>query len=141
MLQCCVKQHLPGTYAPALIGSTPSFAHSVLPMLLLQAFKGIWRIQVNDEDSTFLHYSLFVKPHPWLPVGLIQSRIKNEVVNNLKAVRRHCEHVQKRNVKQQQQQQAGAGALSSASSSTMSSTMSTSSSVGTDADDTAGSAM
>jgi hypothetical protein len=110
-------------------------------LLLLQAFKGIWRIQVNDEDSTFLHYSLFVKPHPWLPVGLIQSRIKNEVVNNLKAVRRHCEHVQKRNLRQQQQQ-AGAGPLSSASSSTMSSSsMSTSSSVGTDADDTAGSAM
>jgi hypothetical protein len=112
-------------------------------VLPLQAFKGIWRIQVNDEDSTFLHYSLFVKPHPWLPVGLIQSRIKNEVVNNLKAVRRHCEHVQKRNVKQQQQQQqAGAGPLGSASSRTMSSsTMSTSSSVGTDADDTAGSTM
>jgi heme exporter protein D len=111
----------------------------------MQSFKGIWRIQVDDEDSTFLHYSLFVKPHPWLPVGVIQSRIKNEVVNNLKAVRRHCEHVQKRRVRQQQQQQrqqAGAGPLSSASSSTMSSsTMTTSSSIGTDADETAGSAM
>uniref|UniRef100_A0A383WN78 Coenzyme Q-binding protein COQ10 START domain-containing protein n=1 Tax=Tetradesmus obliquus TaxID=3088 RepID=A0A383WN78_TETOB len=108
-----------------------------------KAFKGIWRIQMNDEDSSFLHYSLFVKPHPWLPVGLIQSRIKNEVVTNLKAVRRHTEHVYKRQVKQQQQQQqAGAGPLSSASSSTMSSsTLSTSSSVGTDADDTAGSGM
>jgi hypothetical protein len=109
-------------------------------VLLLQAFKGIWRIQANDEDSSFLHYSLFVKPHPWLPVGLIQSRIRDEVVTNLKAVRRHAEHVHKRQVKQQQQQ-AGPGPLSSASSTASSSTLSTSSSVGTDADDTAASGM
>jgi hypothetical protein len=110
----------------------------VLLCLLLQAFKGIWRIQANDADSSFLHYSLFVKPHPWLPVGLIQSRIRDEVVNNLKAVRRHTEHVYKRQVKQQQQQ-AGAGALSSESSLMSSST--TISSAGTDADDTAGSSI
>lgn len=91
---------------------------------LLQAFKGIWRMQAgpgsglpgSSSTTTTLMYSLFVRPHPWLPVKLIEDRISSEVVNNLKAVRQHAERVHK----QRQQQQAGA--LSSTDSSDSSST-------------------
>lgn len=55
-----------------------------------------------DPSATVLNYSLFVKPHPWLPVGLIQNRISNEVVNNLKAVRQHAERVHRQHLKEQQ---------------------------------------
>lgn len=95
------------------------------PLPLLQAFKGIWRMQAgpgsgppgsSSSTTTTLMYSLFVRPHPWLPVKLIEDRISSEVVNNLKAVRQHTERVHK----QRQQQQAGA--LSSTASSDSSST-------------------
>lgn len=78
------------------------------PCCPAQAFKGIWRMLPAGPEaaSTVLQYSLFVRPHPWLPVKLIEDRISSEVVNNLNAVRRHTERVHK----QRQQQQ---GALSS----------------------------
>jgi hypothetical protein len=61
-------------------------------LYLLQAFKGVWRMQAGgDNESTLLNYALYVKPMPWLPVGLIQKRIEKEVITNLKAVRRHSE--------------------------------------------------
>jgi hypothetical protein len=94
-----------------------------------QAFKGIWRMQPAAVDplATVLKYSLFVKPHPWLPVGLIQNRISSEVVNNLKAVRQHAEQVH-RQLKQQQH-------ASPATYSSNSSASTFSSSVGTDTDE------
>lgn len=58
-----------------------------------------------DASSTTLQYSLFVRPHPWLPVKLIEGRISTEVVNNLNAVRRHTERLHRQRT--QQQQQAG----------------------------------
>eukprot|EP00879_Flechtneria_rotunda_P006146 GHRR01006462.1.p1 GENE.GHRR01006462.1~~GHRR01006462.1.p1 ORF type:complete len:148 (+),score=46.41 GHRR01006462.1:808-1251(+) len=71
-----------------------------------QAFKGIWRLQPDATPAaTVLQYSLYVKPHAWLPVGLIQSRISSEVVNNLTAVRKHAEKVHQW---RRQQQQHGA---------------------------------
>jgi len=89
-----------------------------------------------DPSSTLLQYSLFVRPHPWLPVKLIEDRISAEVVNNLKAVRRHTEHVHRQ---RQQQVQAIGKALSSVdssmtdrSSSTISSTTSSVGTVGAD---------
>jgi hypothetical protein len=36
-------------------------------------------------------YSLYVQPQAWLPVGLIQKRIRREVVTNLQAVRAYSE--------------------------------------------------
>ncbi|KAF6253871.1 hypothetical protein COO60DRAFT_1703636 [Scenedesmus sp. NREL 46B-D3] len=54
------------------------------------------------EGSTVLHYALYVKPHAWLPVGLIQGRISSEVVGNLKAVSRHAERLHRQQLKQQQ---------------------------------------
>lgn len=48
---------------------------------------------VTDPSHTVLQYSLFVRPHPWLPVKLIEDRISSEVVNNLQAVRQHTEGV------------------------------------------------
>jgi hypothetical protein len=79
-----------------------------------------------EAAGTVLQYSLFVRPHPWLPVKLIEDRITSEVVNNLNAVRRHTERVHK----QRQQQQ---GALSSMDSSmTERSSSSASTTVGTD---------
>jgi hypothetical protein len=57
------------------------------------AFKGVWRIQPGllAPASTWLVYALYVRPQPWLPVGLIQDRISREVVSNLQAVQRHTE--------------------------------------------------
>jgi hypothetical protein len=72
----------------------------------------------GSSGSTTLMYSLFVRPHPWLPVKLIEDRISTEVVNNLNAVRQHTERVHKQRQQQQQQQ---AGALSSTDSSDSSS--------------------
>jgi hypothetical protein len=59
----------------------------------------------DPSSTTLLHYALFVRPHPWLPVKLIEDRISSEVANNLSAVRRHTEHVAKRQARQRQQQQ------------------------------------
>jgi hypothetical protein len=89
----------------------------------LQAFKGIWRLQpgATGDLSTQLQYSLFVKPHPWLPVGLIQNRISSEVVNNLRAVQRYAEHVHR-----QHRQQQGSCVSSSSSGGSGSSTLSSS---------------
>jgi hypothetical protein len=88
----------------------------LLLLLSMQAFKGIWRMSPGGAgpSGTTLQYSLFVRPHPWLPVKLIEDRISSEVVNNLTAVRRHTERVHKR--QQQRQQQAEANATSSVDS-------------------------
>jgi hypothetical protein len=89
----------------------------------LQAFKGIWRMQPTEPDpsATTLQYALFVRPHPWLPVKLIEDRISAEVVNNLNAVRRHTEKVHKHRLQQQQvqqqQQQQGVDAVNGSGSS------------------------
>lgn len=64
----------------------------------------------EPASRTTLHYSLFVRPHPWLPVKLIEDRISSEVVNNLNAVRRHTERVHKQQMQQQQQQSSSSGA-------------------------------
>lgn len=58
-----------------------------------RAFKGLWRIQQGllGPDSSWLIYSLYVRPQAWLPVQLIQDRISREVVSNLRAVARHSE--------------------------------------------------
>ncbi|KAF8068422.1 hypothetical protein HT031_002111 [Scenedesmus sp. PABB004] len=67
-----------------------------------QAFKGVWRLAPGGDGGgdggggTQLWYSLYVKPHPWLPVGLIQNRISSEVVTNLRAVRRYAERLHRR---------------------------------------------
>lgn len=59
------------------------------------AFKGVWRIQpgLQGPASAWLVYALYVRPQPWLPVGLIQDRIAREVVANLQAVQRHTERL------------------------------------------------
>ncbi|KAI8467286.1 MAG: hypothetical protein J3K34DRAFT_430906 [Monoraphidium minutum] len=58
-------------------------------------FRGLWRIQqgLQGPDSSWLVYSLFVRPQAWLPVGLIQNRISAEVVSNLRAVQQHTEQM------------------------------------------------
>jgi hypothetical protein len=60
-----------------------------------QAFKGVWRIQPGllGPESSWLVYTLFVRPQAWLPVGLIQNRISREVVSNLRAVQRYTEQL------------------------------------------------
>lgn len=41
-----------------------------------QAFKGLWRVQPAGAAACRLSYSLFVRPQPWLLVGLIENRIQ-----------------------------------------------------------------
>lgn len=69
-----------------------------------ELFQGMWRTQAQTRPAggCRLSYSLLVRPHPWLPVGLIQPRVEREVVANLGAVARYCEANQAR---------LGAGAL------------------------------
>ena len=47
----------------------------------------------EGPGSTQLCYSLYVQPQQWLPVRLIQSRIQQEVISNLQAVRSHSEKI------------------------------------------------
>ncbi|KAL4425111.1 hypothetical protein ABPG77_008216 [Micractinium sp. CCAP 211/92] len=55
------------------------------------AFKGLWRIQPAGDATCRLSYSLFVRPQPWLLVGLIEGRIQGEICANLAAVKAHVE--------------------------------------------------
>jgi hypothetical protein len=54
-------------------------------------FKGLWRVQAAGPTSCRLSYSLFVRPQPWLLVGLIEQRIQAEIAANLAAVKAHVE--------------------------------------------------
>ena len=61
-----------------------------------QAFRGVWRIQDGGSSGaggpvTRVSYALFVRPQVWLPVHLVQARIRAEVAANLAAVRAHTE--------------------------------------------------
>jgi hypothetical protein len=82
------------------------------------AFRGVWRVQDDRGGAagaagaaaagaaaaaagaaapsgprTRLSYALYVRPQPWLPVHLVQGRIRAEVAANLDAVRAHTERV------------------------------------------------
>uniref|UniRef100_A0A061R4I9 Polyketide cyclase dehydrase and lipid transport protein n=1 Tax=Tetraselmis sp. GSL018 TaxID=582737 RepID=A0A061R4I9_9CHLO len=58
-----------------------------------KAFNGIWRIQpgANGPTSCRLSYSVLVKPSPWMPVRLVEGRIRGEIAANLNAIRCHAE--------------------------------------------------
>jgi hypothetical protein len=93
----------------------------------MQAFKGVWRLQnVDDPSNMQLNYAVFVKPMPWLPVGLIQNRIEKEIITNLRAVQKHAEGLMKRR---------GATTTSSSSSSNGSSVNSSMSSLSAQMDE------
>lgn len=69
--------------------------------------------QGAQGDGCLLCYSLYVMPQAWLPVGLIQSRIEKEVMNNLEAIRRHAEKLHKSGQGRGQQQRGAASSTSS----------------------------
>lgn len=74
-----------------------------LLLLLLQEFRGIWRMQPHAAgssrpDCSMLSYAVYVQPQSWLPVQLVQSRIEKEVVRNLGAVRDHAERRHERSM-------------------------------------------
>lgn len=48
-------------------------------------------MEVVNTNTSRLSYALHVRPQRWLPVGLIQGRIKQEVENNLLAVKSYAE--------------------------------------------------
>ena len=57
-----------------------------------QAFRGLWRMQpAPDGAACRLSYTLFVRPQPWLPVGLVEARVAAEIRGNLAAVATHVE--------------------------------------------------
>ena len=70
-----------------------------------QVFQGVWRLQQGrgGAATTRLSYSLFVRPAGWLPVALVEARIKGEIKANLAAVR---DFVERRQLRQRQQQAA-----------------------------------
>ena len=90
--------------------------HPPHPAPAPQAFKGLWRIQpfpppgprpgapgqpaaaaaAAAAPSCRLSYSLFVRPQPWLPVHLVERRIRAEICANLAAVRAHVQGVARR---------------------------------------------
>lgn len=58
-----------------------------------QEFRGLWSMQRDEEDSriTNLVYTLYVAPHPWLPVALMTKQVSEEVAANLLAVKDYLE--------------------------------------------------
>ena len=68
----------------------------------MQAFKGVWRMQpgAGGDNTTLLQYAVFVRPMPWLPVGIVQGRIEREIRANLEAVRTYAEMVHTGGVRQ-----------------------------------------
>jgi hypothetical protein len=60
-------------------------------LLPLQEFRGLWRVQGAGERACRLSYTLFVRPQPWLLVGLIERRVQDEIGANLAAVKTHVE--------------------------------------------------
>ena len=48
-------------------------------------------MQAAGEGLCRLSYSLFVRPQPWLLVGLVEARIAAEIGNNLRAVKTYVE--------------------------------------------------
>ena len=54
-------------------------------------FKGLWRVQAAGPAACRLSYSLFVRPQPWLLVGLVEQRIQAEITANLAAVKAQVE--------------------------------------------------
>lgn len=61
------------------------------PLPWPQAFKGMWRVQGAGYGASRLSYTLFVRPQPWLLVGLIEQRVQDEIAANLAAVKAHVE--------------------------------------------------
>ena len=71
------------------------------------SFNGIWRMEevfagVEDgqeeatswDFETIVSYAVQVKPHPLLPVKLIEGRISDDMVANLEAIRAHVEQIE-----------------------------------------------
>ncbi|KAK9818998.1 hypothetical protein WJX74_000169 [Apatococcus lobatus] len=60
-----------------------------------QAFCGVWRMQQGHlgPQTCRLSYCVFVRPQVWLPVALVQARIRGEIAANLQAVGRHSERI------------------------------------------------
>ncbi len=71
------------------------------------AFRGVWRMQpgLQGPGSCWLVYALYVRPQAWLPLGMVQGRIGQQIVSNLQAVQRHSEQRHQRRLQQQRQQQ------------------------------------
>jgi hypothetical protein len=55
----------------------------------------VWRMQQSKKGSdwTLLSYAVYVLPQKWLPVGIVQGRIAEDITKNLDAVRRHAEQL------------------------------------------------
>lgn len=55
-------------------------------------YQGLWRAQalrscaMDGRNATRLTFSVEIQPRPWLPVALVESRIAQDLVTNMKAV-------------------------------------------------------
>tara|TARA_B100000900_G_scaffold397010_1_gene396891 strand:- start:52 stop:585 length:534 start_codon:yes stop_codon:yes gene_type:complete len=50
-------------------------------------FEGYWKIQsIKNTDKNSLIYDLTVKGCQWMPIGMIEKRLKQDLSENLKAV-------------------------------------------------------
>ena len=59
-----------------------------------ERWKGLWRIQRGQQGpaSTWLVYSLFVRPASYLPIGpVVQENVRVNTIENFRAVARHAE--------------------------------------------------
>ena len=56
-------------------------------------YQGVWRMQPlpgcapDGENAMRLTYAVEISPRPYLPVALVESRIANDLCNNLKSIR------------------------------------------------------
>lgn len=49
-------------------------------------------MQSAGSAASRLSYTLFVRPQPWLLVGLIEQRVQDEISANLAAVKAYVEY-------------------------------------------------
>ena len=60
-------------------------------------YQGVWRMQPlpgcapDGENAMRLTYAVEISPRPYLPVALVESRIANDLYNNLKSIRSYVQ--------------------------------------------------
>jgi len=62
-------------------------------------FEGSWQIKsINNSDKNSLIYDLTVKGCQWMPIGMIEKRLKRDLSENLIAVDKQAQNSQKNNL-------------------------------------------
>ncbi len=58
-----------------------------------KSFSGMWQLQPLEDQVTELHYVLFVVPPLAMPVGMIERRLRQNMVVNMQAIRQRADEL------------------------------------------------